>query len=134
MIFLFLDVLLSFFSDIPTFFVLISILCYPKNKFFLFLLIPLVLDLLITHTYFLNTFLFVLIFFIVKHLKITKRNLGNFLLLISLVYFLYVFSLGFMKGFSFFYLLRFSFSNYFINLIFYLLCYKLYYPYIKLSR
>lgn len=134
MIFLFLDVLLSFFSNIPTFFVLISILCYPKNKFFLFLLIPLVLDLLITHTYFLNTFLFVLIFFIVKHLKITKRNLGNFLLLISLVYFLYVFSLGFMKGFSFFYLLRFSFSNYFINLIFYLLCYKLYYPYIKLSR
>ena len=134
MIFLFLDVLLSFFSDIPTFFVLISILCYPKNKFFLFLLIPLVLDLLITHTYFLNTFLFVLIFFVVKHLKITKRNLGNFLLLISLVYFLYVFSLGFMKGFSFFYLLRFSFSNYFINLIFYLLCYKLYYPYIKLSR
>ena len=134
MIFLFLDVLLSFFSDIPTFFVLISILCYPKNKFFLFLLIPLVLDLLITHTYFLNTFLFVLIFFIVKHLKITKRNLGNFLLLISLVYFLYVFSLGFIKGFSFFYLLQFSFSNYFINLIFYLLCYKLYYPYIKLSR
>lgn len=134
MIFLFLDVLLSFFSDIPTFFVLISILCYPKNKFFLFLLIPLVLDLLITHTYFLNTFLFVLIFFIVKHLKITKRNLENFLLLISLVYFLYVFSLGFIKGFSFFYLLRFSFSNYFINLIFYLLCYKLYYPYIKLSR
>lgn len=134
MIFLFLDVLLSFFSNIPTFFVLISILCYPKNKFFLFLLIPLVLDLLITHTYFLNTFLFVLIFFIVKHLKITKRNLENFLLLISLVYFLYVFSLGFIKGFSFFYLLRFSFSNYFINLIFYLLCYKLYYPYIKLSR
>ena len=134
MIFLFLDVLLSFFSDIPTFFVLISILCYPKNKFFLFLLIPLVLDLLITHTYFLNTFLFVLIFFIVKHLKVTKRNLENFLLLINLVYFLYVFSLGFIKGFSFFYLLQFSFSNYFINLIFYLLCYKLCYPYIKLSR
>lgn len=134
MIFLFLDIFFSFFSDIPTFFVLISILCYPKNKLFSFLLIPLFIDLFITNTYFLNTLLFVFLFFIVKHLKITRRNLGNFLLLISLIYFLYVFSLGLIKGFSFHYLLRFSLSNYFIHLIFYLLCYKIFNSYIKLSR
>ena len=134
MIFLFLDIFLSYFSDIPTFFVLLSILCYSKNKIFSFLLIPLFIDLFLTNTYFLNTILFVFLFLLVKHLKITKRNLGNFLLLISLVYFLYVFSLGLIRGNSFLYLLKFVLSNYFINLIFYLLCYKLCYSYIKLSR
>lgn len=134
MIFLLLDVFLSFFSDIPTFFVLFTIVLFPKNKFFLFLLIPLVLDLFITNTYFLNTLLFALLFWIVKHLNITKLNFGHFIFLMSLVYFLYVFSLGFIKGFTFLYLLKFVLVNYFVNLIFYLLCYKIWYPYIKLSR
>ena len=47
MIFLFIDVILSFFSTVPTFFVLLSLLYYPKNKFFSFLSIPIALDLLI---------------------------------------------------------------------------------------
>lgn len=134
MILLLLDVLLSFFSSIPTFFVLTSILLYPKNKFFSFLLIPLAIDLFVTNTYFLNTLLFSFLFFFVKHLKITQNYFRNFLLLMSLVYFLYVFILGFIQGYHFLYLVQFSFVNYFVHLIFYALSYKILQPYIKLSR
>ena len=134
MIFLGLDFLLSFFSDIPTFFVLFSILFYPKNKIFTFLLIPLTIDLLITNTYFLNTILFGLLFLMVKYLKITKTSFKNFWVLITLVYLLYVFSLGLIRGYTLLYLFRFILTNYFINLIFYVLCYKIFFPYIKLSR
>ena len=134
MIFLGLDFLLSFFSDIPTFFVLFSILLYPKNKIFTFLLIPLTIDLLITNTYFLNTILFGLLFLMVKYLKITKTSFKNFWVLITLVYLLYVFSLGLSRGYTLLYLFRFILTNYFINLIFYVLCYKIFFPYIKLSR
>ena len=78
MIFLILDIFLSFFSDIPTFFVLLNILTFSKEKLFSFLLIPLVLDLFILNTYFFNTVLFFLFFLIIKHLKITKVNFGHF--------------------------------------------------------
>lgn len=134
MIFLLLDFLLSFLSDIPTFFVLFSILLYPKNKFFFFLLIPLVLDLFIVDTYFLNTIIFTLLFWGIKFLKITKNNFFHFLLLITLVYGFYIFILGSIKGFSALYLVKFMGMNYFVNLIFYALCYKILRPYIKLSR
>ena len=63
MIFLLLDFLLSFFSDTPTFFVLLNITLFSKRQFFSFLLIPLFLDLFIVHTYFLNTILFVILFY-----------------------------------------------------------------------
>ena len=134
MIFLLLDFLLSFFSDTPTFFVLLNITLFSKRQFFPFLLIPLVLDLFIVHTYFLNTILFVILFFIMKHLKITKTNFLRFLFLITFVYIFYVFSLGMIKGFSVSYLFKFMFQNYWVNLIFYVLCYKIFFSYIKLSR
>ena len=134
MIFLLLDFLLSFLSDIPTFFVLFSILLYPKNKFFFFLLIPLVLDLFIVDTYFLNTIIFTLLFWGIKFLKITKNNFFHFLLLTTLVNGFYIFILGSIKGFSALYLVKFMGMNYFVNLIFYALCYKILRPYIKLSR
>ena len=134
MIFLGLDFLLSFFSDIPTFFVLFSILLYHKNKIFTFLLIPLTIDLLITNTYFFFFLLFGLLFLMVKYLKITKTSFKNFWVLITLVYLLYVFSLGLIRGYTLLYLFRFILTNYFINLIFYVLCYKIFFPYIKLSR
>ena len=134
MIFLLLDFLLSFLSDIPTFFALFSILLYPKNKFFFFLLIPLVLDLFIVDTYFLNTIIFTLLFWGIKFLKITKNNFFHFLLLTTLVYGFYIFILGSIKGFSALYLVKFMGMNYFVNLIFYALCYKILRPYIKLSR
>ncbi len=134
MIFLILDIFLSFFSDIPTFFVLLNILTFSKEKLFSFLLIPLVLDLFILNTYFFNTVLFFLFFLIIKHLKITKVNFGHFLLLSSFLYFGYVFSLGFLKGYGILYLFTFVFSNYIFHLIFYILCYKILKPYIKLSR
>ncbi len=134
MIFLFFDILLSFFSGIPTFFVLLNFLLYSKDKLFSFIFIPLIIDLFLTNTYFLNTILFVVIFVFVKHLKITKTSFFHYLFLITLIYFLYVFSLGLIKGYSILYLIKFMISNYFINFIFYFLCYKILKKYIKLSR
>ena len=66
MIFLLIDVILSFFSNIPTFFVLFSFLLFSKKQFFSFLLIPLVLDLFIVDTYFLNTILFAILFLLLN--------------------------------------------------------------------
>ncbi len=134
MIFLVLDLFLSVFSNIPTFFVLLNILIFPKNKVFQFILIPLFLDLFILNTYFLNTILFLILFLIVKHLKIIKTNFVHFLLLSTFLYFGYVFSLGILKGYYFSYLISFSCFNYIIHFVFYILCYKILKPYIKLSR
>ena len=134
MIFLVLDLFLSVFSNIPTFFVLLNILIFPKNKVFQFILIPLFLDLFILNTYFLNTILFLILFLIVKHLKIIKTNFVHFLLLSTFLYFGYVFSLGILKGYHFSYLISFSCFNSIIHFVFYILCYKILKPYIKLSR
>ena len=62
MLFLLLDILLSYTSLTPTFFILINIVLYTKKDIFSFLLIPLILDLLIVNTYFLNTILFTALF------------------------------------------------------------------------
>ena len=134
MIFLLLDVFLSYFSDIPTFFVLLSVLLYSKKQFFFFLLIPLVLDLFIVHTYFINTILFTVLFFLVKSLKITKNNFWHYLFFITLIYILYVTLLGIICGYSLFYSIQFILMNYLVNFIFYALSYKIVRPYIKLSR
>ena len=134
MIFLLMDFLLSFFNSSPTFLVLMSFLVYPKKNFFAFLFIPLTLDLLILNTYFLNTILFTIIFFLIKHLPITKISFFTYFFLISLIYFLYVFSLGIIQGYHFSYLIFFSLSNYILNLVIYIICYKILLPYIKLSR
>lgn len=134
MIFLLIDFFLSFFSSTPTYFLLISILLYPKNKIFLFLLIPLTLDLIILNTYFLNTIIFTIMFLIIKHLKVTKINLINYLILLTFLYLFYLLSIGLINNYSLNYLFKFILNNYIYNLIFYLLCYKILKPYIKLSR
>lgn len=134
MLFLLLDILLSYTSLAPTFFILINILLYTKKDIFSFLLIPLILDLLIVNTYFLNTILFTALFLLIKHLKITKLKFSHYLLLITIIYIIYILTLGLISSYSIFYLLKFIMKNYFINLIFYALSYKLIKPYIKLSR
>ena len=134
MIFLLLDFLLSFFSDTPTFFVLFNFILFSKRQFYSFLLIPLVLDLFVVNTYFFNTVLFAILFFIIKHLKITKTNFIHFVLLITFAYVFYILGLGIIRGFSISYLIKFMLMNYWINLVFYVLCYKILLPYIKLSR
>ena len=134
MLFLLLDVLLSYTCQVPTFFVLINILLYSKKNIFLFILIPLVLDLLIVNTYFLNTMLFIALFILIKHLNITQTKFSHYILLITIIYILYVLALGLINGYSMIYLFPFMIKNYFINLIFYALSYKLIKPYIKLSR
>ena len=65
MLFLLLDVLLSYTCQVPTLFVLINIVLYAKKDIFHFILIPLVLDLLIVNTYFLNTILFIALFILI---------------------------------------------------------------------
>lgn len=134
MIFLVTDVILSFFSGIPTFFVLLNFTLFSKKQFFSFLLIPLVLDLFVVNAYFLNTILFALLFFVVKHLKITKTNFLHFLFFITFLYIFYIFCIGMIHGYSVSYLMHFMFKNYWVNFIFYVLCYKILFPYIKLSR
>lgn len=134
MVFLLLDVLLSYMSSIPTFFVLINIVLYAKKDIFPFILIPLVLDLLIVNTCFFNTILFIILFLLIKHLKITQPKFSHYLLLMTLIYIIYVLTLGLIHGYSMLYLWQFMMKNYLINLIFYALCYKLVKPYIKLSR
>ena len=134
MLFLLLDVLLSYTCQVPTFFVLINIVLYSKKDIFHFILIPLVLDLLIVNTYFLNTILFIALFILIKHLNITQTKFSHYILLITIIYILYVLALGLINGYSMIYLFPFMIKNYIINLIFYALCYKLVKPYIKLSR
>lgn len=134
MIFLLLDVLLSYVCQVPTFFILINIMLYSKKNIFQFILIPLVLDLLIVNTYFLNTALFIILFLLIKNLKIIQPKLSHYLFLITIIYLFYVLTLGLIHGYSIIYLFNFMIENYIINLIFYALCYKLVKPYIKLSR
>ena len=118
MLFLLLDVLLSYTCQVPTFFVLINILLYSKKNIFLFILIPLVLDLLIVNTYFLNTMLFIALFLLIKHLNITQTKFSHYILLITIIYILYVLALGLINGYSMIYLFPFMIKNYIINLIF----------------
>lgn len=134
MIFLLLDVLLSYVCQVPTFFILINIMLYSKKNIFQFILIPLVLDLLIVNTYFLNTALFIILFLLIKNLKIIQPKFSHYLFLITIIYLFYVLALGLIHGYSIIYLFNFMIENYIINLIFYALCYKLVKPYIKLSR
>jgi len=70
MIFLILDLIISYFTTIPTYFVLINLILIPKNKLSKLVIITLVLDLLILNTYFLNTIIISLLFLIIKKLKI----------------------------------------------------------------
>ena len=112
MLFLLLDVLLSYTCQVPTFFVLINILLYSKKNIFLFILIPLVLDLLIVNTYFLNTMLFIALFILIKHLNITQTKFNHYILLITIIYILYVLALGLINGYSMIYLFPFMIKNY----------------------
>lgn len=134
MIFLFLDVILSYFCATPTFLFLMNILWIDKKRWSYFILINLVLDLLICNTYFLNTIILFLLFIFYKRLKITKVNIKTYLLSITLLYLLYVLMLGVLHGYYIESLLIFLVKNYFVNLLFYLICYKIGKNYIKLCR
>lgn len=134
MIFLGLDILLSFLSPIPTFFVLLNLVLIPKNNLSKLVIITLIIDLLILNVYFLNTIIITLIFLFIKHLKITQVNLRNYFIVLSIIYFIYVLALGLINNYSGLYILKFIASNYFINILFYLLSYKILYKNIKLSR
>ena len=134
MIFLLLDLFFALFSNIPMFCVLFSFLVFSKKQYFHFILVPLVLDLFIVHTYFFNTLVFTAIFFLVKHLKVTKVNIKNFLVLMVLIYLIYLFILGVATGHSYLYIFKFIVKYGLVHFLFYLLCYKLFLANIKLSR
>lgn len=134
MIYLLLDFILSYFTKIPTFFFLINLVLIKKQDFPKLIIITLILDLLILNTYFLNTIILSIIFFIYKKLKVTKINLKNYFLSLSVIYLSYVFSISLINGCSIFYFLNFILKNILYQLIFYLLVYKIEEKRIKLSR
>ena len=74
MIFLILDCILSLVSPYKTYFILMNLVLFPKNKFFNLIIITLILDLLILNTYFLNTIILGIIFLIVKKIGFCKIN------------------------------------------------------------
>lgn len=134
MILLLLDLILSYTCPIATYFFLLNIILIPKNQLSKLIIITLIIDLLILNTYFLNTIIITIIFIIYKHLKIYKPTILNYLLSLCIIYLLYIFTIGIINHYSFTYLLLYSLKNIFPNLIFFLLCYKLVFKYIKLSR
>ena len=87
MIFLFIDLIISYFTNSPTFFFLLNFVLIAKNNF-------------------------------------PKLLIDIF----------YIISLGLINNYSLVFLLTFIFKNYLINLIFYLLCYKILKKSILLSR
>ncbi len=134
MMFLLLDFIMSFFSFTPTYFVLINMVLVSKKDIVLIIFLGLILDLIVFSIYFLNTLILIIIFIIYKSLKIRKLNLFNYWLSLSSIYFIYIFILGLINHYSLLYIVNFSFKNYGINMIFYLLCYKLVEKHIKLAR
>lgn len=134
MIFFLLDFVMSYVSFCPTYFILLNMVMLAKEDVAKIILLGLILDLLIFNTYFLNTLILVIIFLIYKNLKIIKINIFNYLLSLSLVYFMYVIILGLANHYSLIYIFNFGLKNYGFNLIFYALCYKIIQKHIKLSR
>lgn len=133
MIYLGLDLLMSYFSKIPTYFILLNIVLISKKDFPKLLIITLVLDLLLLNTYFINTIILSIIFIIYKKLKITVINFKNYLISLIIIYLMYIIFLGLINGYNS-YLVIFMIKNILYNLIFYALSYKILKNYIKLSR
>lgn len=134
MIFFLLDLFLSYVCPIATYFFLLNVILIPKGQLSKLIIITLIIDLLILNTYFLNTIIITIIFIIYKHLKIYRPTLLNYLISLGIIYLLYIFATGFINHYSFNYLLFYSLKNFGPNFIFYILCYKLLFKYIKLSR
>lgn len=134
MIFLLLDIILSYFTLKPTYFFLLNLVIISTNKYFKLLIITLVLDLLILNTYFINTIIIFIIFFLYKKLSIIKPNFLNYILSLTIIYFIYIILIGLVNHYDIVYLVSYGFNNYFRNFIFYIICYKLVFKRIKLSR
>ncbi len=134
MIFLGLDFIMSFFSFSPTYFVLLNMVLTPKKNWGAIIILGLILDLIVFQSFFLNTLILIIVFIIYKISHITKLNLFNYLLSLTIIYFMYVGILGLIKHYSIIYIINFSFKNYGINVLFYLLCYKLVEKDILLAR
>lgn len=134
MIFLLLDLILSYFSSIPTFLFLLNILWIDKKRISKCILICLILDLWILNTYFLNTIIISILFILYKRLIITKVNIKTYLFSITFLYVTYIYTIGLLNGYHLSVISIFILKNYFANLIMYLLCYKIGKSHIKLCR
>jgi len=125
MIFLLCDIFFSITTKIPTFFFLINVLRCKKDKIGYLIVISLLIDLFVLNTYFLNTIIILGIYFLINKIKLNKRTFYSFIILISLIYFGYILSIGLINRYSIYYILKFGINNYLYNLVFYVLCYKL---------
>lgn len=124
---------MAYLSNIPTYFILLNIVLISKRDFPKLIIIALILDLIVLNTYFINTLVLTIVFTIYKNLKITTINFKNYLISLSIIYFIYLLFLGVINGYNN-YLLLFTAKNFIYNLIFYVLSYKMIKSHIKLSR
>ena len=121
MIYLLLDIFLSYLISYPTFLILLNILIVKKNNWPTFILITLILDLLILNTYFLNTIILEIIFFIYKKLKVKKVNFFTYFISLILIFFSYTIILMFLNKYS----LSTLFKFFLVNIPLYILLYPL---------
>jgi len=133
MIFVILDFLISYLSPYASFLVILNIVFLAKKDFFKFILITIFLDLIITNTYFLYTIILSVLFIVYKKLKITHKSLGNYLISVTFLYLIFTFILALINHKLGFYP-TFILKNYFLNLAFYLLFYKIFNSKLKLSK
>ena len=133
MIFLLFDLILSF-GGINSYLILLNLLVIPKKETGKLILILLCLDLLVVNSYFINTIFLTFIFLLFKKFKIVNLNFKNYLIILSLIFFIYVGIIGFKNNYASFNLLRFIGKNYLINLPLYILSYKIILKNIKLAR
>ncbi len=134
MIFLLLDFICSYFLMCPTYFILLNIILIEKKDVSKLIVIALILDVLILNKYFFNTIILFLIYFIYKKFKIVNNNLKSYIISLSIIYCIYILVVGLLNHYSFTFLGKFILNNYLVNMIFYILCYKLVEKRIKLSR
>ena len=134
MIFLILDCILSLVSPYKTYFILMNLVLFPKNKFFNLIIITLILDLLILNTYFLNTIILGIIFLIVKKIGFCKKDFKSYILNLIVIYISYLLVLGLINGYSLKYIMLFMISAFGVNFVFYVLCYIVGGKNIKLAR
>lgn len=133
MIFLLLDLFISYFSSYPSFLIILNLVFIPKKDIHKLIIISLFLDLIITNTYFLHTIILTILFILYKKLNITRNTFKNYLISVTFLYLVFTLILALINHKLGFYL-PFIFKNYFINLILFLLFYKILENRVKLSK
>jgi len=128
---LLLDLLVYNFTSYNSYFILLSLLLISDKEYFKIILIGLFLDLIFVNTYFINTLILLILFFINKKiLKISKNDMKHYFFISNFNFILYNFFLSLIYGYN---IMTFT-TTFLINILFCLLSYKNVKKHIKLSR